>query len=332
MRAVLLARCLVPAALLLGGAASAQPTDKAALAEALFQEANALVEAGKSSDACPKFLASHKADPSYGAVLNLAECYLLTGKTASAWAAFLEAAGFAQKNHETARFTEATRRARALEPSLVRLIIVMKSPSPGVLVLRDGVDVDPAALGAAVPVDPGAHRIEATAPGKKAFSITTQTPGEGHTVTVEIPPLADLDLAAPAPTSTAGPDRSANTGLGAQRTLAIAAAALGLAGAGAGTGLGLMARSRWESVSAGCDAAGRCTTSAAVVTGNEARTLASGATAGFAVGGAALAAALVLWLTAPSAATAPPPQAKPAARLSGFIHPEGGGLVVNGRF
>lgn len=330
MRRWLFARSLAPL-LLFAGAASAQPENANALAEALFREANTLVEQGKVAEACPKFLASHRADPSYGAVLNLGECYKQLGKTASAWSAFLEAAGLAQKLGETARFNDANGRAKAMEPKLVRLVIVVKGSGAAVSVRRDEQEVEPVVLGVAVPVDPGEHSIVASAPGKKEYSTRAKASGEGQTVTVEIPPLED---AAPAgssssavPSPGAAPSARPDGSLGAQRSVAIAAAALGLAGVGAGAGLGVAAQSRWSSVSAQCDPAGHCTSRAAVDAGNEARSLAHGSTAAFAVGGAAVVGAVVLWLTAPKAAPA-----KTGASLSGFATPEGAGLVLQGRF
>ena len=71
-----------------GGAAHAQaPSDKAAAAEALFQDARALSAKKDYAGACPKFKASYELDPGYGVLFNLAECYANLGKTASAWAA-----------------------------------------------------------------------------------------------------------------------------------------------------------------------------------------------------------------------------------------------------
>jgi hypothetical protein len=329
-----LASLVLVTLLLFGGRAAAQP-DKAALAEVLFQEASALVQAGKLAEACPKFLASHKADPSYGAVFNLGECYLRTGKTASAWAAFVEAAGVASKASEHARVADATSRAKALEPKLSRLAIVVKANDSGLSVRRDGVDIDPAAFGASMPVDPGEHTIEASAPGKKAFTTTVQARGEGQTVTVEVPPLASAGpapspRASAAPAASAGPSDGPAAGLGTQRGLAIAAAALGLVGAGVGAALGFTAKSKWDSVSAQCDGAGKCASSEAVKTGNEARSLAQGSTVGFAASGAALAGAVLLWITAPKAA--PAASGAASARVGGFVNGQGGGLVVVGKF
>src|SRR3954465_9465866 len=62
-----------------------------AAAEALFNQGRDLMTAGKFVEACPKFEASQQLDPGLGTMLNLAECYEKTGRTASAWAEYREA-------------------------------------------------------------------------------------------------------------------------------------------------------------------------------------------------------------------------------------------------
>src|SRR5690606_30041935 len=68
-----------------------------ATAESLFQEGKRLMEQGQIEEACPKFQASMDAEPSVGAMLNLARCHELTGKTATAWAEYTEAANLARR-------------------------------------------------------------------------------------------------------------------------------------------------------------------------------------------------------------------------------------------
>src|SRR5687768_6154338 len=75
--------------------ASAQG-DKAT-AEALFAEGRRLMSSGDFKTACPKFAASQKLDPGLGTSLNLADCYEKSGKTASAWAEFRDAAAAAHR-------------------------------------------------------------------------------------------------------------------------------------------------------------------------------------------------------------------------------------------
>src|SRR5262249_12998089 len=133
-----------------------------ALAEAAFKEARRLVRQGKVAEACPKFEASLKLDPAPGTQLNLADCYARLGRTASAWAIFVEVA---EKDTKAARAAEARRRAKALEPKLSRLTVSAEN-ADGLRVTRDGDDIT-ALLGVAVPVDPGRHVVAAMRGGDK---------------------------------------------------------------------------------------------------------------------------------------------------------------------
>ena len=71
-----------------------QAEDKAA-AQVLFDEGRTLMDAERYGEACPKFAESLRLDAALGTQLNLARCYQLVGKTASAWILYLEAAALA---------------------------------------------------------------------------------------------------------------------------------------------------------------------------------------------------------------------------------------------
>src|SRR5688500_5414952 len=66
-------------------------------AEALFREGKALLQQGKLAEACAKFDASDRLEPSVGTELNAADCHEKNGKVATAWAGFLKAAANAAK-------------------------------------------------------------------------------------------------------------------------------------------------------------------------------------------------------------------------------------------
>src|SRR6185369_16874031 len=110
----------ISAALLASGAARADLSSDKAAAEALFNHAKQLVKEGKLSEACPKFEESLRLDPGIGTLLYLADCLEKSGKTASAWARFLEAAAAAKAANQADRETKARQRAAALEPKLSR--------------------------------------------------------------------------------------------------------------------------------------------------------------------------------------------------------------------
>ena len=54
---------------------------------------------------------------------------------------------------------------------------------------RDGVPVASASWGVAVPVDPGAHLVEAHAPQRKSWSSRVTVPPDASTVVVAVPAL-----------------------------------------------------------------------------------------------------------------------------------------------
>jgi hypothetical protein len=170
--------------------ATAGPTaTELTAAEALFQEAKSLAEGQRWADACPKLEESQRLAPHMVTLYRLADCYEHIGRTASAWALFLDAASRAREAGEVDREKVARSRAAALETRLTRLGIL--SETLGAHITRDGVPVGPQQLGTSLPVDPGPHTIVATAPGKKLFSTVVTVSGAGSSVTVTVPPLED---------------------------------------------------------------------------------------------------------------------------------------------
>src|SRR3984885_15543934 len=88
------------------------------VAEALFEEGRKLVADGNFAEACPKFADSQRLDPSPATLLNLASCYEKSGRTASAWATYREAASADSAAGRAEYITTAQRHAEALGPRL----------------------------------------------------------------------------------------------------------------------------------------------------------------------------------------------------------------------
>lgn len=183
----------------------AQPTDQDA-AVALFQEAKTLMAAGDYATACPKLALSQKLSPALGTLLNLARCHEGEGKTASAWAGYREVAVFAEKAGQTERANVARERAAALEKTLSRMRIEIQSATPGLTVMRNHIPVEEALLGTAIAVDPGAHLIEATAPGHRTWSSEVTVGASSDLQIVRIPAL---EKGEPPPPATATATASA---------------------------------------------------------------------------------------------------------------------------
>jgi hypothetical protein len=297
----------------LHGAAQSQSGGNRAAAEALFNQGRGLMSAGKYAEACPKFEASQQLDPGLGTMLNLAECYEKTGRTASAWAEYREAIPLARASGSKARQDLAIERAQALEERLSTLTIRAMSgddTDAHLEVRRDGVALQMAELGAPIPVDPGEHVIEASAPGKEPWSSKVQVGADAAKVSVEIPKLQPSNggtNASPAPlvtSTTAGssepPSDKPRSDGAAQRTTGLVLGGAGIVGVGLGTFFGLRASSKWS------DAKDKCTDYpyGCGTEGTDLRSSASSAgtvsTIAFVAGGALLATGVVLYLTAPS--------------------------------
>jgi len=171
-----------------------------AAAEALFRDAMALVATHDYATACPKLEESQKLEPGMAKQFRLAECYEATGKTASAWASFVEVADAAVFEGKADREKVARDRAGKLEPKLSHATIVVATPDvPGLEVKRGDHVLGKAQWGSPMPVDPATYVIAVSAPGKKTFkgSITVAPDGDSQTLTV--PALEDEVVAVEAP-------------------------------------------------------------------------------------------------------------------------------------
>jgi hypothetical protein len=189
---------LVPALALLLLASTSGAQTSAAIAESLFREGKKLLEQKRYDEACPKFKESARLDPSSGVELALGLCYEGQGRTASAWAAFVSAASLARRDARHDREAVASHHAAALEPKIPRVTLDVAPETlaiKGLSVKQDGIALESETWKGA-PADPGTHALEASAPGKKAYSMSF-TIGPGEETTVRIPALEDLPPSAP---------------------------------------------------------------------------------------------------------------------------------------
>ena len=289
---------------LLATSALAQGSDRA-VAEELFRQGQSLMQAQRYAEACPKLAESQRLDPSTGTLLNLGVCHEREGKLASAWAEYNDVLTLAQRDGREDRVTYAKERIAAVEPKLSRLKIELSPGSdvPTLEVKLDGNVVGRPTLGVALPVDPGAHRVAASASGKQPWETSVSIPPGPAEIVVSLPVLGD----APAAPASGEPDASSSptsdrapAASNTQRILAYGLGGLGVVGIGVGTVFGLKAISKNdESNEKGCTGNG-CTASAAAIR-EDAQAAGTLSTVAFVVGGAALAGGVVLFLTAPSA-------------------------------
>jgi serine/threonine-protein kinase len=172
-------------------------------ANLLFDEARRAMASRDYAQAIAKLEQSQALDPAVGTLLNLAECYVALGRTTSAWSTYRDAASLAVSTKQPERERYASRKAQELEGKLSRLsvIIAPEARVPGLSITRSGVPIPEGLWGVAVPVDPGAHRLEAKAPGHATVTLNVQVGAGEPTVLVQVPRLPPLEAA----TTTATP-------------------------------------------------------------------------------------------------------------------------------
>jgi hypothetical protein len=317
--------------LCLARTAHAQPSDEdRAAAQLLFDEGQQLKKKGEHAAACEKFAASQSLDPAVGTQLNLADCYEKIGRTASAWVNFVEVSKHDEAGAKRAKY--ARQHAEALAPRLTKLQIQIEEPVDGLELKRDGVLVPQKTWGIAVPVDPGDHEIVAVAPGKERWSRTVEVGGEGETITVTVPALADAaGSGAPEPIEPDEPEAAEPAAGGPGGQTIAGGVLLGLGGAGVLVAAVLtgIAHSKYGESVDHCrpDDTTQCDQEGVDLRG-EAQSLQKGYAATFGLGGALLLTGIIVLATAPSDAD---PEEK-AWRLLPVAGPRGAGILATGSF
>ncbi|HEY2510457.1 MAG TPA: hypothetical protein VGI39_06365 [Polyangiaceae bacterium] len=273
-------------------------------AAALFTEAGKLIDAGQTAAACAKYEESLRLYDGVNTRYFLADCDERLGKMASAWGLFLEVAMKARAQGDEAKEAKANERAAAVKGRVSHVMVVVEGARPaGFEVRRDGVALGRAEWGQALPVDPGEHVFEASAPAKKGWSahVTVDAPERIPTVVVPMLEGAPEAVAAtPAPgasgeTAAEAPRRS-GTG---QRIAGVAIGGAGVVALGVSTALAIAAKGRFDDASTYCNG-DRCDRQGMDIRA-DAVSRANVATVIFGVGLAAIVGGGALWLTAPKA-------------------------------
>jgi hypothetical protein len=211
------------------------------IAQTLFDEGRTLMKAGRFAEACPKLDESQRLDPAIGTLLNLALCHELSGRLATAWVEYRDAIGLARRQSRPDRIAFAEMHLRSIEPRLSYLTIALEPGAalPALEVRLDGAVVAPAVLGTPLPVDPGPHRVEARAPGRRSYEASFDVAANAERKSVSIPALATVAT------------RSAPRD-GWKRPAAWMTGGLGAAALGVGVLAGIEASSKWSQRNAAC--------------------------------------------------------------------------------
>jgi hypothetical protein len=153
-----------------------------------FQEGRRLLAAGQIDEACARFAESYEMVASSGTLLNLALCHQTQGKTATAWSEYRAAARLARNQGREDRAAVADESALALEPKLARISITAVETVAGLQVATELGPLGEGGLKVDVPIDPGTHKVTATAPGYLSWTATVEVK-EAEQLTVQIPKL-----------------------------------------------------------------------------------------------------------------------------------------------
>jgi hypothetical protein len=193
-------------------------------ARELFHEATEDVDAGRFGVALEKFkrVASVKETPAVR--FNIGRCEESLGRTGTALADFELAEREARLDAKGEDIEKlAHDRAGALRPKVPRLTVLPPSPAiDGVAVMLDGAKLTSASFGVALPVDPGKHVVDATAPGRQAYHVDIELKaGDTKQVPLALDGAPDGDPAGPS-----SPGRAQRTwgwiGIGTGAALALA--------------------------------------------------------------------------------------------------------------
>lgn len=316
----------------LSGVAAAQgDAQKTALAQSLFEQADAAMKEKKFDEACPKLERVVTLVPEgVGARMTLAECYEGAGKLASAFGTYVGAEGAARKQNQEDRAQLARQKMDALKARVALLTLEVPDEvkkAPGFALKRDGADVSDAEFGGPVAVDKGEHVVIATATGRAPWETkVTVKDGEKPVIKVELGAASTVTdpndpnkdpKKDPNKDPDKDPGKPAPQGEGSffspLRIVGLAGGIAGLGLVGGGIGAGLAGKSVYDDTndSGVCSAdTDLCTTKAGVDDRAKAVKLGLVGT-GLVIGGAVIGAAgVVLFIVAPSS----PPDDAPAAK------------------
>ncbi len=209
--------------------ARAQVTDaERAAARDLFKQGDELQRAGKFAEALDKFMRAQQVVQAPTNVLRIAECQAAGGQLVEASESYRTVIRWTLPAGAPPAFQSAVDQARGelaqVEPRVPRLRVVVRpgpaaagtagtATAPAGAVKAQSLVIDGTAMAAAlldepIPLDPGEHKVQVTAPGQSSGVLSlTLRERDNRVLEVELKPSADGAGAAPLP----GPAASAGS-------------------------------------------------------------------------------------------------------------------------
>jgi hypothetical protein len=163
---------------------AASPSQKQA--QALVKQGKQLMDARQYARACSMFAESQSLAPSPSTLLQLALCHEKEGKVATAYGEFNSAVSQARSTDPAAK--TARQHADALSAKLPRLTLKVPFGYDGknLSVTLDGQPVGSSSWNLPNSIDPGPHKVTATAKGNPPWVTTIVVTGPGDERTVEV--------------------------------------------------------------------------------------------------------------------------------------------------
>ncbi|WP_437722520.1 TIR domain-containing protein [Sorangium sp. So ce861] len=157
-------------------------------AEASFTEGVQAVKIQDYTTACIKFRESLEAAPAADTLINVAECFRIEGKLASAWVTCNRALAMIRSEQDSTRRNKLWNRANStlakIEPKIPKIRITIQPTTVQATVSIDGTTVAPSSIGIPIPLDPGTHTVRAETKDRSS-QIKTVELTEGQVAPIE---------------------------------------------------------------------------------------------------------------------------------------------------
>jgi hypothetical protein len=275
---------------------------------ATYAEAAAAAAEGRWADAREKLRAVLAIRSSPKVLFSLAQAEEQLGQVASAQADYRQASqGALATPGEGDVVAAADAAQRSLESRVPHVRVEVSGP--GASAASATLDDQPIALGTAVAVDPGGHRVTVTAPGMQT-STTSISIAERQQVVlpVRLEALAEATVVVPArhaPMGTATPVAPADaatpaTSAAPWQTVGRVVAGAGVVAMGVGAAFGVLSIHKHDDAQKACPAS-TCPDASGVSLWHDAVNAGNVSTIALVLGGVAAAGGIVLWLAAPRA-------------------------------